>query len=42
MFETRFGRELRRLLIAISSLEGSKEWSLIEVYFSAIHDVPLI
>ena len=41
MFETRFGRELRHLLIAISPLEGSKEWSLIETYFSAVRNVPL-
>ena len=41
MFETGFGRELRHLLSVVSPLDGSKEWSLIEVYFSAVRDVPL-
>ena len=41
MFETGVGRELRHLLSVVSPLDGSKEWSLIEVYFSAVRDVPL-
>lgn len=41
MFETEFGRELKRLLSVISPTEGCKEWCLVGVYFSAVHDVPL-
>ena len=41
MFETMFVRELRQLLSVISPMEGAHEWSLIEAYFSAVHDVTL-
>ena len=41
MFETGFGRELRHLLCVVSPLDGSKVWSLIEVYVSAVRVVTL-
>ncbi len=41
MFETEFGRELRHFSSVISPVDGFKEWSLIEVYFSTVRDVPL-